>query len=287
MVIGPLYYHYYHYLFIIFYCADVSAVVVQDLLRPYQLELYHQLRHVATKQNSLGKEHVTLFTTGNILRFDDYNPGRDYDGGEDSIPSFIMENMFDLVDVIPNGENVITMPEDYQVLSETYDYLLHDMTVSPSETTSETLRNARTHLQQIVTDLGGLSERNLPRLSLYLLYKNHYYSKKLEVDNQIDYQKRKLAGTGFVKWYERNGYILQGQIVDAYTKWEIFGSKNEVEQWLSTLNLEDYSEPLDDAQAVLIASKKKSKFKDEKVYYPVEFIPGDWFHLLENRLSAL
>ena len=268
--------------------VDISLDAVSAHYAPLHLQLFNQLHASILESGTNDDSHiVVLLGYGKTLKYGDYYPGRFYDGGEQSIPPNIMENMFDLVNIIPNAESLVMMLTDSHHLSETYEYLVNELKVSQPETPQDTLDSARDYLQAQVSDIGDIANEPMPRLSLYLMYKNRYYQKKLEVENQIEYQRNRLSLINtFSEWYDRNGQILEAEVDDAYIKWEMFGYKRDVEEWLDVLNLQDYSESLDEARALLFTTRMISKFKDEKVYYPVEFNPDQWFELLGNRYDT-
>lgn len=226
-----------------------------------------------------------FFTSGRILTYKDFDPGHRYDGSEESIWPQTMENIFDMVDVIPNGGSIVFDPQEGQRLQETYASLLAALQVVPSTLSLDEQRKIREYLLEQVHDSG--SNKSLPRLSLYLLYKNSYYMTKIDVDNTIDFQRRKLLGWEFSEWYERNIHHLQTRVSDAYIKWEMFAAKTEVEEKLSKLNLEDHSQEITDAHALLITNKRMSRFKDEKEYFLVRLYPDTWFKTLRNRSVIL
>ena len=199
--------------------------------------------------------------------------------------------MFNLVDVIPEATSIVTELEEAQLLSKTYEYLIDNLEIIPQDLEGMELQQARVYLQEKVEDLGqSLTEeatRLVPRLSLYLSYKNMYYLKKLEIESVMEEKKLMLPGTLYSNWYDQHFLSLQSQIDGAYLKWELYGDKIEVEKKLYKLDLRDRSEPLQEARALLIASKKRSKYREEKVYRPVQLFPGHWFDLLKNRYTRV
>ena len=217
-----------------------------------------------------------------MLSYSDFDPGYLYDGSEETILPQTMENMFDMVDLVPNGGSIVFNPHDAGRLRETYGELVEQLQVTPTSLSLDEQRSMRLYLQQRVSNPG--SDSSLPRLSLYLLYKNTYYMTKIEVENTIDSQRRQLPSWEFNQWYERNIHTLQMRINDAYIKWEMYADKTEVENKLSTLNLEDHSQDINVAHVLLLANQRKSRFKDEKEYYLVKLFPDTWYKGLKNRL---
>ncbi len=244
---------------------------------------------------SLSEQHLSLLTTGKTLLYNDYNPGRDFDGSLITIPEDVLENIFKLVDIIPNGNLTVTDLRNVQSLSETYEFLVRQLRVIPLNITQDDMREAREYLQEKVEDLGNDNQSKMqPRLSLYIKYKTKYYEKKLNVENQIDAQKTFLAGYHFSDWYDKHSLLLNGQVEDTYIQWVMFGFKNEVEKWLKLLQLQntesspiDFSESLEEAKALLIATKERSKFKEDSMYRPAKLLPDYWFKVLENRFVTV
>ena len=259
-----------------------------------QQALYENLDSTIAEQFeglSSGEQHLALLTSGRTLRYADYNPGRNFDGSVDTIPEDILENIFKLTDIIPNGDSIIADVSKSHRLSETYEMLVRQLKVLPMDVTPSEMQDARDYLQEKVEDLGSINENETrPRLTLYMKYKNKYYETKLDVENQIDTQKSLLTGYLFSDWYDRHGAILKTRVEDAYIQWVMYGYKSEVEKWLKLLRLQesgaasiDYAESLEEVKALLIASKERSKFKEDSMYRPVKLLPDHWYKILENR----
>lgn len=272
----------------------ISEDVLTQHLRPLHRNLYEKLySSVADETEDLasGKQHLALLTFGKLLDYNELNPGRDFDGSEDTVPQNVMERFFKLTDIIPDCGSIVTDLDKSLSLSETYEYLVRQLRVSPVDVRPSDLQDARNYLQEKVEDLGNREEnsRPIPRLSLYLKYKNNYYRKKLDVENKIDSKRRILTGYHFSEWYDRYASVLNAEVDDAYMEWNLYGNKAEVTKWLKVLKLLDDSSPLDftesleEAQALLIATKTRSRFREDSVYRPVQIVPSHWFKVLKNR----
>ena len=272
----------------------ISEDVLTHHLQPLHRDLYEKLYSSVADETegfASGKQHLALLTSGRLLDYNEFNPGRDFDGGEDTVPQDVMERFFKLTDVIPDSGSVVTDLDESHSLSETYEYLVRQLRVSPVDVQPSDLQDARTYLQEKVEDLGNKGETSvsIPRLSLYLKYKNNYYRKKLDVENKIDSKRRILTGYHFSGWYDRYASVLNAEIDDAYMEWDLYGNKAEVTKWLKVLKLVDDSSPLDfaesleEAQALLIATKTRSKYREDSVYRPVQILPSHWFKVLKNR----
>ena len=283
-------YNYYAY-DIYCYCTllfrlDISEDLIAGYFRPQHMELYHQLQtNIAENIAPLasGHQHLALFTNGKILQLDDYTPGRYFDGSVRTIRPRAMENMFNLVDVIPEATSIISNIHHGRSLAKAYESLVEQLQVSYDDMDPMTLTEARSFLQEKVEDLGGELTGLTPRLMLYFHYKKQYHHMKLEVEISKDKQQRRLSSRSYITWLERNAFTLDGLVNDSYTKWEVFGSRTEVERRLTKLNLQDRSEPLENARAVLEATRRRSKYRQEESFYPVKFFPEKWYKLLDNR----
>jgi hypothetical protein len=250
-----------------------------------RLDIYNLLHRTVTEQFPRvkdGVQHLTFFTSGKELSYEDFDPGYLYDESEESVLPQTMENMFDLVDVIPNGGSIVFNPYEAPRLQETYSELVGVLQTARSSLSPEEQSRTRQFFQQNIEDPG--TRTVLPRLSLYLLYKNAYYMTKMKVDDLVDEKRRGLLGWEFTQWYERNIHRLQMDVNDAYMKWEMYAGKTEVEEKLDSLNLEDHSVEVNIARALLLASHRMSRFKDEKEYYLVRLYPDTWYMELKNRV---
>lgn len=275
--------------------SGISEDVLNHHLRPIHINLYEQLySSVADDTEDLGSgaQSLSLLASGRLLDYDNYNPGRSFDGGVDSIPQKVMERFFKLTDVIPDTTSLVTDFHDDTSLSETYEYLISHMLVTPFDVRPNDLEDARIFLQEKVEDLGSEeeSDRLIPRLSVYLKYKNIYYRKKLDIENLIDSKKRILTGFHYTEWYERHASVLNTEVDDAFLEWDLYGNKVEVEKWLKVLRLQgeetsqlDDSELLDEARALLVATKTRSRYKGDVVYRPIQILHTHWFRALKNR----
>ena len=228
-----------------------------------------------------GDEHLTLFSSGKVLPYREFDYGYRYDGSEETILPQTMENIFDLVNIIPDAGSIVFDLQEANRLHDTYSTLVDNLQVAPSTLSPDEQRKIRQYLLEVVPDPG--SDESLPRLSLYLLYKNSYYMTKIEIENTIDAQRQRLPGWEFNKWYERNIHTLQMKASSVYMQWEMYAGKTDMEEKLSQLNLEDHAEEISDALALLLTNERKSRFKDEKKYSLVRLYPDTWYKTLNNR----
>ena len=218
-----------------------------------------------------------------MLTYNDFDPGYLYDESEESVLPQTMENMFDLVDIIPDGGSIVFNPHRSPRLQQTYSQLVDMLQVAPSSLSQTEQQQIRAYLQETVADMGSSSNVTMPRLSLYHLYKNTYYTTVFEVDSLIESQRQSLFDWEFTQWYEKNLNIFNNRKQEALTRWKIFANKEEVEEKLNSLKLTDHSQEIYDAQVLLVTNRRKSRFKDEKIYYLVKFHPDTWYMRLKNE----
>ena len=264
--------------------SDIPIATATTEFVEKQSDVYHQLHQTVSEHFpgvEDGDQHLMFLTSGKILSYEDFDPGYKYDGSEESVLPQTMENIFDLVDIIPNGGSIAFDPHDAQRLQETYSELIEMLQVAPTNLTLS--HEIRQYLQEIVEDLGSDPAESLPRLSLYLKYKNNYYMTAFEVEDLIESQRQSLHSWEFTQWYERNIERLNMKKYNEYMKWKMFADKEEVEEKLSFLKLEDHLQEVNNAHALLLASKRKSRYKDEKRYYLVKLYPDIWYKGLQNR----
>ena len=251
-----------------------------------QSDLYEQLHKTVSEHFpgvQEGTEHLMFLTSGKVLSYEDFDPGYLYDESEESVLPQTMENMFDLVDIIPDGQSIVFNPRKAQRLQKTYSELLEMLHVSPSSLTETEQQEIRAYLLETVQDLGSSTNTLMPRLSLYLLYKNTYYMTVLEIDEMIDMQKQILFEWEFMQWYKRNMNILNSRKQEALTRWKMFADKEGVEERLSSLKLTDYSQDINAVRVLLLTDHRESRFKDEKSYYLITLIPDTWYKELQNK----
>ena len=250
-----------------------------------QSDIYQQLHETVSEHfpgvHEWNSQHLMFLTRGKTVSYKDFEPGYQYDNSEESVLPQTMENMFHLSDVIPNGGSVVFNAERAQRLQKTYTDLVTMLHVAPSSLTPQEQMTTRSYFQEAIMD--PVSSKTFPRLSLYLLYKNQYYSTKMNVDNLVDSKRRGFLGWEFTQWYERNVQHLQMSISDAYMKWEMYADKTEIEDKLNMLDLEDHAQDIYDVRASLLANHRMSRFNVDKDYYLVRFEPDTWYKELKNR----
>ena len=221
--------------------------------------------------------HVVLLKTAKPLLFDDFNPGKLFDGSENSILPRTMENMFNMVDILPMS---LPLLQGTRPLYKTYQNLLNKMMPVKNRVSARDVQDATNYLRELVVDPAGLEKANrIPRLNLYLQYKNRYNSKNLEVRREMDLQHRKLGNEDYSDWYASAGVLLESERDSIYMQWVALGDKQGVEKKLELLDLQDHTKPLNDIKAIIQASKNSSEMQDDQTYLPVQFLPDNWYQL--------
>ena len=247
---------------------------------PLQEDLYKQI-HLLISNNTSGtflkEKHVVLMGTAKPLFFEDFDPGKLFDGSEKSMLPRTMENMFHLVNIIPNS---LPLLEGATPLYESYRTLINNLVPTTRSVTINDAQKATLYLKELVTDLDQVHmPPKIPRLSLYLQYKERYSSKALDVKRELEVQRGKLSHEEYSDWYASKGVLLESERDGLYMKWETLGDKSGVEKRLALLDLQDHVKPLNDLKAILEASKKNSVLHDNGQYMPVQFVPRNWCHL--------
>ena len=218
-----------------------------------------------------------LMGTAKLQFIEDFDPGKLFDGSEKSMLPRTMENMFSLVDIIPNS---LPLLQGTRPLYETYKTLVYNLTLLKRNVAASDVQNATLYLKELVFDLDQVrGAAQIPRLSLYLQYKDRYNSKALDVKREMEVQRGKLSHEEYSDWYASKGILLESERDGLYMKWETLGDKSGVEKRLALLDLQDHIKPLNDVKAILEASKKPSVLHEDGQYMPVQFSPSNWHHL--------
>ena len=260
---------------------DISQKILQGHLMPVQEHLYRSIHAAISKsisQVSTENKHVVLLRTAKPLFFEDFNPGKVFDGSEKSVAPKTAENMFNLVDIIPKSLPVL---QETWPLYRTYQNLINKLVPIRPHASAMQVENATRYLKELVVDLdNGGRNTSIPRLSLYLQYKNSYHTKDLQVRREMEHQLNKLSHEDYSDWYASKGVLLENEKSDLYLKWETMGDKSGVEKRLELLDLQDHAKPLNDVKAILEASKKSSEqLHSDQIYLPVQFLPSNWYQL--------
>lgn len=261
--------------------ADISQKVLQNHFMPLQQDLYSKLHHLISNSDSdvsTGHKHVVLMKTAKPLFFEDFDPGKLFDGSEKTISPRTMENMFNLVDMVPGS---LPFLQDTRPLSKTYHTLVNKLVPIRSHVAKHNIMNAIGYLKELVMDVENMSSNNsqIMRLILYNRFKLSYLGKALNVEKEIELRHSTLSPAAYSDWYSSEGVLLEGEKDGIYQMWESLGDKSGVEKMLQLLDLKDHLMPLNNVKAIFEASKKPSLLHDDKYYLPIEFLPRNWFQL--------
>ena len=136
---------------------------------PLQEDLYWKLHHLISNtvsEVSTGYKHVVLMKTARSLFYQDFDPGKLYDGDEDTISSRTMEKMFDLVDIVPKS---LPLLQDVKPLSKTYHELVNKLVPIRPRVARSDIINVISYLKELVTDVDNTSSNKtqIMRLILY------------------------------------------------------------------------------------------------------------------------
>ena len=102
--------------------ATTAMVTCSDV----QTRLYQHLYATAAKKYSAvatGHQRLVLLSSGDFLFYDNFRPKTWWSKGMD-MSKRVLQNMFDIVDIIPNGAYTIDSSKHHKSLSETYSYIL-------------------------------------------------------------------------------------------------------------------------------------------------------------------
>ena len=256
-------------------------------------QLYKTIRNIALPQSDTNtQQRLVMLMPGKVLNYYDYYPGKAYEaamenpdhtGMQINIPVRVMENMFALADVVP-GVDPLHGADTGESLAEMYGSLLNWMQIKGfNEKTQEEKKHylvAVEYLAQKVPDPLNVSV-NVTRFNLYRRSQDVYNTKRLEMEDTIAAQRRKLSAPEFESWFQRNYPLLNGAVEAAYTEWLIIGEKEIVELYKTYLDVQAPGIDLENARMALRAAGVISLDRSRTVY-PVSFVPSNWYRYLTN-----
>ena len=190
------------------------------------------------------------------------------------------EKMFRLSDTVPTL-NPLGGGTTGKSLSTIYSNILYSIdttTVKEDPFTNENYLAAVKYLQAEVPDPDGETGSNVTRSELYHRYKERYYDAKQMVSQWLEANK---TGTEleYEEWYKASYDTLEAFTSNAYSQWLIDGMKGEVEDRLSVVDIKSVRSEIEDAKALLRNEELPSRDGGSK-YYPVHFIPSNWYKYL-------
>ena len=257
-------------------------------------EMYTVLHNVALPAPLNGgrsTKRLVLMLPGKVLYERDYHPGAEYlnsysETNPDTyleIPPIKMQNLFNLVDVVPgidplqgqeSGESMSTLYRDIlgRVDIKGIDSLAKDQQVRHTESVSF-----------LVTEVAHPDnpDETITNWDLYRVYEREYNERKREMEETIDRERNNRTGLDYQYWFIRNFPILQADVDGAFMDWLIKGNKDLVELYRSRLGSSSLGTILLEAKTALRASGFTSLDRT-KTIYPVSFVPGNWFEYLRD-----
>ena len=192
-----------------------------------------------------------------------------------------MERWFDLADNIPSY-NPMNAQDTGKSLANIYTAILHQSKLLglESKTASERamLKQATDYLNEMLIDPEN-TNATVPRLALYERYRDLYNDRKLDMEDIIDKKRRSVGYIDYELWFQRNYPSLQAKVESAYTRWLIFGDKENVELYITYMDTGSAGKQLEQARMALRAAGVTSLDRTRTIY-PVSFEPSDWYHYL-------
>ena len=192
-----------------------------------------------------------------------------------------MERWFDLADNIPSY-NPMNAQDTGKSLANIYTAILYQSKLLglESKTASERamLQQATDYLNEMLIDPEN-TNATVPRLTLYERYRDLYNDRKLDMEDIIDKKRRSVGYIDYELWFQRNYPSLQAKVESAYTRWLIFGDKENVELYITYMDTGSAGKQLEQARMALRAAGVTSLDRTRTIY-PVSFEPSDWYHYL-------
>ena len=217
------------------------------------------------------------------------------------IPPRIMQNMFDLSNVVPNMSHWIGNPEDGSVVfSSAYTNIINKLLDHNRKQGLEALHNVRSYLAESVLDPEPqLSQQyklyshvgpNATRLTLYHRYKAIYYRMQMQIEDNINSRKKWMTNTNFKFWYKKYKKDFSAMKEKQLQKWYKLGYKADVENWMQNTLPFQQVHNIELAKKLLDAYRQPSwdQFYDptwektKSFIYKVNFIPSNWYKLLSQ-----
>lgn len=192
-----------------------------------------------------------------------------------------MEKWFDLADVIPSP-NHLASQDTGKSLSNVYKSILHETKITGLEEKTANERHYYNQgvqfLNEQVRDPEDLS-KNITRLALYERYRDQYNDRKLHMEDQIENKRLNFGSLDYELWFQRHYPSLESRVESAYTKWMVFGQKENVELNIAYMDTGSSGQIIEEARAALRAAGVESLDRTRTIY-PVSFEPSDWYKYL-------
>ena len=256
--------------------------------------LYLTLRDVAFPKSPYSDSDTVhnrfiLMTPGKVLNYDDYYPGNLYTASmkakntsdlQSLVPSSVMGKWFDIADVVVGGE--LNSGVTGKSMATIYRHILSQKTVKDLKhnyVDAEARYNeAKSFLTEVIQNPEDLTEETT-RLKLYNLYREEHAKERLKMENAINDARQTKNSVEYELWFQYNFPLLNARVENAYTKWLIFGQKEQAEIYITYLDKPSGSEALKEARTTLRTSEILS-MDHTRMIYPVSFEPGNWYEYL-------
>ena len=257
-------------------------------------QLYKVLHNVALPRPANGgktSKRLVLMIPGKVLYERDYHPGTEYinsysETNPDTyleIPPIKMQNLFNLVDVVPgidplqgqeSGESMSTLYRDIlgRIDIKGIDTLAKDQQVRHSESVAFLIKEVP-HPED--------ETKTITNWDLYRIYEKEYNLQKMQMEETIDRERNNRTGLDYQYWFIRNYPILQSQVDGAFMDWLVKGNKDIIELYRSRLGSSSLGTILLEAKTALRASGFTSLDRT-KTIYPINMVPGNWFEYLRD-----
>ena len=197
------------------------------------------------------------------------------------VPPHKMEKWFDLADVIPSA-NPLSGQDTGRSLANIYRQILEQTTITNLQEQGDLIlalyNQAIGFLNEEVPDPEN-TETNTTRLALYKKYKEEYDNRKLEMEDYIEMNRKKMQYIDYELWFQRHYPALVSKVETAYIRWLIFGQKEMCNIYITYLDNGASAKALEEARIVLRSAGVTSLDRTRTIY-PVDFEPSDWYKYL-------
>lgn len=264
----------------------VLAMLVQGGMcdaKKAQAALYTVLHDLALPTLNEGDkvtERFTLLEPGEILNYYDYTPLKDTPVFNSSrLPPD--EAAFRLSDAVPSYSPFGGLSGNS--LSTIYSNVLYGIDTSSIEDDpfkTQQYLAAMEYLQEKVSDPENSSAPNVSRSELYNRYKKHYYGVKLQVSQWIFGNRSSYKTENeYEDWYKESYPTLEAMASAAHSQWLVDGLKGQVEDKISIVDIKSVRSEIEAAKN-LLQNEALPSMEGGSNYYPVEFIPSNWYEYL-------
>ena len=224
-------------------------------------------------------QRLVMLLPGKVLNYYDYFPGEEKETGASGqgIPPRVLENMFQLSDVIP-GIYPLRGAETGESMAAIYKNILYRMEVKQFG------RNIHRHSDKIVQLLKRevadprSTSRLIPLYQLYNRSKASYIQSRVEMENSINDKRQQLSQSKFEEWYRLTAPVLKSKVEGAHTELQMIQRKlhdyYKLDVDLTGLELEE-------AKVALRSFGLRSVDRSRTIY-PVSFTPPHWYKYLKT-----